>query len=67
MTAADPLFLTVEQILLLHQRQIDRFGGSAGLRDQGLLESAIAQPQASFSTTFAHEGLFAMALHGNAN
>jgi death-on-curing protein len=54
-------FLTVEVVLALHQRQLDRFGGGAGLRDRGLLESAIAQPQASFGSTFVHDGLFAMA------
>lgn len=54
-------FLTVEVVLALHQRQLDRFGGGAGLRDRGLLESAVAQPQASFGGTFAHDGLFAMA------
>lgn len=54
-------FLTVEVVLALHQRQLDRFGGGAGLRDLGLLESAVAQPQASFGGTYAHEGLFAMA------
>jgi len=31
------------------------------LRDRGLLESAVAQPQASFAGEFANEGLFAMA------
>lgn len=54
-------FLTVEVVLALHQRQLDRFGGGAGLRDRGLLESAVAQPQASFDGTYAHEGLLAMA------
>lgn len=54
-------FLTVEVVIALHQRQLDRFGGGAGLRDRGLLESAIAQPQASFGGTFVHDGLFAMA------
>lgn len=38
-------FLTVDEIVLVHQRLIDQFGGMAGLRDRGLLESAIAQPQ----------------------
>lgn len=54
-------FLTVEVVLALHQRQLDRFGGGAGLRDRGLLESAVAQPQASFGGRFAHDGLIAMA------
>jgi len=56
-----PVFLTAEDVLTLHERQLDRFGGGAGLRDRGLLESAVAQPQASFGGAFAHEGLFAMA------
>jgi death-on-curing protein len=57
----NPEFLTVEQVLLLHQRQLERFGGGAGLRDPGLLESAVAQPQASFGGELAHDSLFAMA------
>ena len=58
---ADIEFLTVEVVLALHHRQLDRFGGGAGLRDRGLLESAVAQPQASFGGTYVHEGLIAMA------
>lgn len=58
---AEVEFLTVEVVLALHQRQLDRFGGGTGLRDPGLLDSAVAQPQASFGGTYAHEGLFAMA------
>ncbi len=54
-------FLTVEVVLALHERQLDRFGGGTGLRDRGLLESAVAQPQASFGGTYAHDGIFAMA------
>lgn len=59
--ADDINFLTVEAVLVLHQLQLERFGGSGGLRDSGLLESAVAQPQASFGGAYAHEGLFAMA------
>lgn len=58
---AEVEFLTVEVVIALHQRQLDRFGGGAGLRDRRLLESAVAQPQASFGGTPAHDGLFAMA------
>lgn len=54
-------FLSLEVVLALHQRQLERFGGGTGLRDRGLLESAVAQPQASFGGTYAHDGLFAMA------
>lgn len=55
------VFLTVDIVLALHARQLERFGGGAGLRDRGLLESAVAQPQAWFGGTFAHKGLFAKA------
>lgn len=57
----DPEFLDLADVLLIHEEQLARYGGSAGLRDQGLLESAIAMPQATFGGTFVHEDLFAMA------
>ena len=41
-------YLTVKDVLLLHNLAIDESGGSHGLRDLGLLESAVARPQASF-------------------
>src|SRR3989344_4530809 len=41
-------YLTVKDILLLHDIAIDKFGGSHGLRDLGLLESAVARPESSF-------------------
>lgn len=42
------LHLTVDLVLEIHAEAIVRFGGSEGLRDRALLESAIAAPQASF-------------------
>lgn len=36
-----PRFLSKEAILAVHQQQIARFGGSLGIRDEGLLESAL--------------------------
>ena len=42
------LYLSVDQILRLHRMQIATFGGSAGLRDRGGLESATARPQMTF-------------------
>lgn len=59
--SAPPIFLDVEDVLELHQSQIEAHGGSPGLRDRGLLESAVAQPEVSFDGVYAHEGLFAMA------
>lgn len=42
------VFLTLEQVLAIHHDQIERYGGSHGLRDLNLLESAIERPKASF-------------------
>ncbi len=41
-------YLTIDQVLLIHDQMVKRFGGSFGIRDLGLIESAIARPQASF-------------------
>lgn len=56
-----PEFLTVEDVLEIHEMQLDRYGGGSGLRDHGLLESAVAQPKATFGGEFVHDGLFSMA------
>ncbi len=57
----NPDFLTLAEVLRLHAAQLQRFGGGEGLRDSGLLESAVAQPQATFDGVFVHDGLFVMA------
>jgi death-on-curing protein len=41
-------YLTIEQVIELHQLIIGQSGGSIGLRDQNALESAVAQPMMSF-------------------
>ena len=61
MSSAEPLFLDVEDVIELHMTQLEIYGGAAGIRDRGLLESAVAQPQASFGGEFVHDGLYAMA------
>ena len=61
MSANDPLFLDADDVLEIHAAQLEVYGGGAGLRDRGLLESAVAQPQSSFDGELVHEGLFAMA------
>jgi len=40
----EPKWLTYEQVVAIHSRQLRRFGGAAGLRDEGLLRSAIERP-----------------------
>lgn len=56
-----PLFLDLDRILRTHQSLIEVYGGAAGIRDVGLLHSAIAMPQASFGGAFLHQDLFEMA------
>lgn len=41
-------FLSVQQVLAIHDQAIKRFGGSKGVRDLSLVESAVGRPQASF-------------------
>jgi death-on-curing protein len=49
-----PRFITVAEVIAIHDDQINRFGGSPGIRDVGLLESAIAQPEATFFGELLH-------------
>ncbi len=56
-----PLFLALDQVLSLHELQIGRFGGTRGIRELGLLESAVANVEATFDGRFLHETLFEMA------
>jgi death-on-curing protein len=41
-------YLSLEQVLDLHRRQLRLFGGAPGLRDRGALDSAVARPQMTF-------------------
>ena len=52
-----PKFLDTETVLRLHDRQIERFGGRTGVRNRGLMESALAQPQATFGGELLHPTL----------
>lgn len=49
-----PKFVPPSSVLKIHQAQINRFGGIQGIRDAQLLESALAQPQATFGGTYLH-------------
>ena len=52
------VFLTLDEVLALHDDQIRRYGGEPGLRDPGLLSSAVATPRATFAGELLHESLF---------
>ncbi len=57
----DPEFLRVDDVLQIHQDQIERYGGSPDLRDPGLLTSAVDAPRATFDGSYLHRDLFEMA------
>lgn len=52
------VYLTLEIVLDIHEDQLDTFGGGAGIRDQGLLEGAIAAPQAGFGEEELYKDVF---------
>ena len=61
MSSKDPLFLTLAEVIEIHKDQIVRYGGSDGIRNLHLLQSALSQPEASFGGVWLHEDLFEMA------
>ena len=56
-----PRFLTVEEVVELQLDQVERYGGSAGVRDWDLLKSAVGMPEAGFGDQYLHGDLFEMA------
>ncbi|MDZ8025837.1 MAG: type II toxin-antitoxin system death-on-curing family toxin [Nostoc sp. SerVER01] len=56
-----PKFIEKQDVLSIHNKQIERYGGLPGIRDEGLLESAISQPQATFGGEFLHPTIFEQA------
>lgn len=54
-------FLRKATILTFHQDQLEHYGGKEGIRDEKLLESAMAQPEASLGGEYLHKDLFYMA------
>lgn len=57
----NPLFLTLDEVLALHDEQVHLFGGSGGVRDLGLLQSAMGNVEATFGGQLLHESLVEMA------
>lgn len=47
-----PDFLSYDDIVAIHRDQVARYGGSLGIRDVGLLQSAAARPQATFPYSY---------------
>jgi len=57
----EPVFLGLEEALEIHQDQIERYGGRAGIRDMALLQSALAMPCAGSGGQYFHTDLHEMA------
>ncbi len=57
----EPVFLDLDEVMAIHQDQIERHGGSLGVRDMGALQSALAMPQAGAFGEYFHADLFEMA------
>lgn len=54
-------YLSVKEVLRIHYTAIKQFGGSLGIRDLGLIESAVARPQIGFGEYEAYADIFAKA------
>ncbi|MES0335661.1 MAG: type II toxin-antitoxin system death-on-curing family toxin [Candidatus Magnetobacterium sp. LHC-1] len=54
-------FIGLEEVIEIHKDQIERYGGAPGIRDIGLLQSAIAMPQAGYGELYLHEDIYEMA------
>lgn len=48
-------YLTVAEVLAIHHRQIESYGGTHGVRDVGALEAAVFRPQTGYYTSLAEE------------
>jgi death-on-curing protein len=61
----EPVWIDLNTILAVHDEQLAEHGGEPGVRDQGLLESALARPRQSFAyATPSLEGLAASLAYG---
>lgn len=55
------VFLSLAEVVEIHNDQIQKYGGQDGIRDMNLLSSAVTMPYASFSGSFFHSNIFEMA------
>lgn len=55
------LFLSISEVLEIHDEQIQLYGGENGVRDPALLDSALASPQAGMDGEYFHADIFEIA------
>lgn len=51
-------FISLDEVLAIHENMVDLYGGSHGIRDLGLIQSAIARPASSFGGEDLYPTLF---------
>lgn len=51
-------YLTTPQVLAIHDQMVKRFGGSHGIRDIGLVESAVGRPRATYDGVDLYKNIF---------
>lgn len=56
-----PNFLSVDDVLAIHRDQLHEYGGQGGVLNRGLLESAVAMPEAGMGGQYFHADLYEMA------
>jgi len=56
----DPKFLSLTEVLEIHQDQLARYGGDTGIRDIELLKSALGMPSATYGGEFLHTDVHLM-------
>jgi death-on-curing protein len=57
----DPTFLSLPEVLEIHEDQTARYGGTPGIRDIELLKSAVGMPSATYGGQFLHTHIHEMA------
>jgi death on curing protein len=57
----DPTFLSLAEVLQIHQDQVARYGGATGIRDIELLKSTLGMPPATYGGQFLHTDIYEMA------
>lgn len=57
----DITFLSLSEVIEIHQDQLARYGGSLGVRDLELLKSALGMPEATFRGEYLHTDIYEMA------
>ncbi|MFQ5796740.1 MAG: type II toxin-antitoxin system death-on-curing family toxin [Candidatus Bipolaricaulia bacterium] len=55
-------YLTTDEVILIHERILVKFGGAGGIRDWGLLDSAVNRPRAAFERRELYSDIFTKAV-----